>query len=742
MTPIHRRQSLLCWARCVAVAAILPGALAESLDAAQAQSLADQSHSLRLVPAEAAFYSANLRIKEQWDIFTGSNAYARLMQIPLIQSAKMYVEYQLQESPEPPIAMFREYMASDEGKEVLALLKEMVADEVFAYGSADLGDLIGYFFEINSINRSSQFEALASGQDPDQIVHRRMMEWLNAHKDQLNLPDAVIGFRVRDRERATKFLGFLEHDLKSLLADQAPELAARLKREQIAKRDFLTLRLDGSLLPWEEIRAQVSAMDTDEFEKWKTLASAKTMVVAIGVVDEFLVASIGDSTEHLEKLGQGRLMADSAPAARLAKHANQRIAGLSFINGAFLNKANSPQRSLTDMADMAVDLLKQSPITEEQRAKLGEDIRGFTAAVNKYLPQPGDLAMVSVLTPRGYEMFRYNHGTNPTADASRPLTVLNHVGGNPLLLYATHTADTVEDYNLGINWVTRLAADAEKIVETHVPPDDWAKYSQYRERGLELLRRIDRANREQIIPSMRANEQALVVDVASKSVQWFAPLPRSPEPLPMLEIGVVARVNDAELLRKGVSEYSAVIQEALKLMHEISPDEIPQLQIPAPETRSIAGGMVYTYPFPAEWGVDSQLALNAGLTDQVVALSMLPAFTEQLLKSAPIAIDTAVDLTRPAAVITHFQFAKVLDAVKPWIDYGVGVATGRIVADGAVADPDNAMQQAIMMQAGLIIPQVNQLLDVMKAVRSHTSLTYRENDVWVTHSELHLKDLE
>ena len=78
----------------------------------RAADLAEQAHSLRSVPADAAYYSASLRLKEQLDIFLESKAYAKLLQIPLIQFAKMTVESQWQQSPLPGVKEFREYFES------------------------------------------------------------------------------------------------------------------------------------------------------------------------------------------------------------------------------------------------------------------------------------------------------------------------------------------------------------------------------------------------------------------------------------------------------------------------------------------------------------------------------------------------------------------------------------------------------------------------------------------------------
>lgn len=704
---------------------------------AHAQGLADQAHSLRIVPADAAFYSASLRLKEQWDIFLASNAYARLMEIPFVQMIKMQADYQWNESNDDTITMFRQYVESPAGQDALALVKEMMSDEIYCYGGADVANLLELLLELNSFNQSLQFEVMGGG--GSEVIADRVFEWLDQHAEQLKIPDVVIGFRVRDRARATRHLDAIQASLRGLLEDAPPELVARLKREQIAGHEFLTLRLDGSLLPWDEIRAGASELDDAEFEKWKALAVGKTLVVAIGVVDDFVVASIGDSSEHLKKLGQGPLLADNPAFARLARHADQRVASIGFVSEALMTKVSSPRRSMNDLANTAARFLQMAPISDVQRTQLVEDIRGFSNDLVKYLPVPGHIATIGFLTPRGYESFRYNYGTMPTADSSRPLAMLDHVGGNPMLFVASHGKGTVEDYDLMVGWVKRIAGHVEEIIDEHAPPDEWARYVEIRNRVVELLKRLDRANREQLIPATRENEQAFVMDVASQSLQWVAPMPPARRPLPMLEIGFATRVSDAALYRQGVAEYMAVIQDALTMLHELAPDEIPEIRLPEPQKRDLAGGALYTFPFPAAWGVDPQLAASAGWTETTAAASLLPAFTDRLLTPTSLAIDTSIDLHRPAAMVVHVQCAKFFDAVRPWIDYGFAVATGHGPGDEA-ADGDD--QAGAMMAAGFILPQIHQSLDVLSALRSYTSITYHEEDAWVTHAETRIKDLE
>ena len=117
--------------------------------------LADQAHSLRKVPADAAFYSASLRLKEQWDTFLSNRAYGKLMEIPLIQLAKMQVTFQLQQSNEPAVAQLREYFESPAGQDAVAVLHEMVSDEIFAYGDKSSAETFKLFMDINSMARSA-----------------------------------------------------------------------------------------------------------------------------------------------------------------------------------------------------------------------------------------------------------------------------------------------------------------------------------------------------------------------------------------------------------------------------------------------------------------------------------------------------------------------------------------------------------------------------------------------------------
>src|SRR5205814_659037 len=124
------------------------------------------------------------------------------------------------------------------------------------------------------------------------------------------------------------------------------------------------------------------------------------------------------------------------------------------------------------------------------------------------------------------------------------------------------------------------------------------------------------------------------------------------------------------------------------------------------------------YPLPKKAGVDPQVAINAGLTDKFVAVSTMPKMTERLLHETKPAFDTSLKLDRPAAVVAHFELAKLLDSVRPWIDYGVDVAMGKLKPPKEKGDEGSDKDQpaeAVGVQAtylAFVIPQVQQFLEV------------------------------
>ena len=115
-----------------------------------------------------------------------------------------------------------------------------------------------------------------------------------------------------------------------------------------------------------------------------------------------------------------------------------------------------------------------------------------------------------------------------------------------------------------------------------------------------------------------------------------------------------------------------------------------------------------------------------------MAVSLLPRFTERLMTNTPVQGEGPLaDTNRPLAAAAHLNFAGLIEAIEPWINFGIGMTMGGF---------PTATQPGGQMQG--IVQQVMDVLDVLKCFRGMSSVTYEEGDAMVTHAEWNFQDLE
>src|SRR5262249_43625344 len=192
----------------------------------------------------------------QWHTFLASKAYTKLMEIPFVQIAKMQATFQWQQSEEPHIAKARDYVQSSAGQDAVAILKEMFSEEAFAYAGSDVAESVTLFMELNSVNRTptikvkkgeaKEVENEAKTEKLDQVL-----EVLEKHTGSYKIPTMVMGFRIKDQERAKRELDEVHSQLRNLLDEAQPELAAHLQRTQIGGHEILKEKIDGTMPPWD-----------------------------------------------------------------------------------------------------------------------------------------------------------------------------------------------------------------------------------------------------------------------------------------------------------------------------------------------------------------------------------------------------------------------------------------------------------------------------------------------------------
>jgi hypothetical protein len=703
-------------------------ALATGLPARAADSVRETS-SLALVPEDAAFYWARLRLKEQYDSVVNSKAVARLWAVPVFKKAREHAAQLQKEAGGPDPNELAKLLEQPDVKAAYDLAIDAVSHEVFIYGDAGYADLLEQFTDLSNEMNAIQLEGAKAGGAPDEATRRKIGELLIKHVQRLKVPDTVIGLKLKDPQAAGPQLTKLEAFLAAHLEMQPPEWQGRLSRETISGTKFITLKLDGTLIPWSEIPQGDTPPDKEQFDKMVELVKKMTLVVSIGIRDGYLLVSIGDSSEHLKTLGQGKLLRDRPELAPIGKHAEKPFTSIGYVSQRFLEKGNRADAQLDSYVRMLEQLLPLSEVDPELQKEMIADARSLAADLKKYIPKPGAVMGFSFLSPRGLEGYSYNWGEQLGIDGSQKLSILDHVGGSPLGFAAGRRKYDPAAYEMLAKWLGRGVYYGEQLGLNLLEPEQRALYDRIRTEMTPLVERLDTVTKTMWLPAFKDGQIAIVLDAKLTSKQWQQHMPPAEQPLPMLEFGLVYGVSDAALVKKASGEYFSIAREAMKKLHAIVPEAVPEFDVPLPQSREFPEGTVYYYSLPPEWGVDTQIAPNAALSSEVLALTMIPKFGVRLLKKTPLAVEGPLaNHDRPLASAAYFNWAGLVSAVEPWIDYGY--------AQGAVPEvPAEAEVSPAEVREG-----TKAVLEFLKCLRTMSSVSYFEEGALVTHSEWHLVD--
>jgi hypothetical protein len=723
----------------VGVAALLVGIL--SSVPAQADSLKEDT-SLGYVPADAAFYSSMQRGGEIGQRIVGSNAYQRISNSSLVQFGMMMLQAQAQD-PESPLAQIRAEMDKPENQELSALLCDMFSHEVFCYGDRRWVE----FFEVYTEAYREMYRMM---QDPETMRRmqedddRAMIEVMGTLIDRLpdlEIPACVTGFKVTDVDRAKRQLARLEAKLLPLV-NSVPEIEGSLKRRTIGDDEHLTFTLDGTMIPWDEVRSGFesavprSAQDEELFEKLKADLEKRKVMITLGVHDDYLLLTSGPNLRHLKQMGQGELLVDSPEFVPVLERAEKPLVGIGYVSKEMMDylgfSHNTVEMWVEAWKGMACAAAAEEDLDKELLDRIladadeaGEDLKGM-------IPEAGAALEVSFLTDRGLEGYVYHWADSVCMDGSKPLTLLEHVGGSPLFFAVGRSHWMAENYGTIAKWVGRGIEYGDVVAEMEMDEAELAKYHQVKDAFMPLLGRLDRANRELLLPAFADGQGALVLDSQMTSKRWCDYMPPSAKPLPLFELAVVCGVSDAELLKQGVVEYINVINAALAELRRLAPDEVPPVDVPLPSERFTDAGAMYFYPLPENAKVDERILPNAGLTEDLAVVALSPDHTQRLLKeTTPPRDGPLADSKRPLAGAAYFNWSALMDAVTPWIEYASAAddfdENDADSADGVTADIGT-------------VSTLKSIMEVLKCFHCYSSATYMEDGATITHYELHFQD--
>lgn len=720
------------------LAALMIGALSAGLPIvpqAEAGEIEQLKTSLSIVPGDAAFYNSMLRNREQIEAIAGSRAWAKLRALPFAQAGLAMYEMQALD-PETVPGKIQAALENPQNRELIDLAAEMFSEEIFFYGDESFVGFMELVQQIGGAVRYGpalmQLSGEAEGIDQDKLQAMMLLAALAENVDLVRVPNMVVGFKLRDRDRATEQLTRLEK-LASAALESEPEMEGRFKRTRVDGHEYLTLSLDGTLVPWDELPLdELREIETSEGDVEKLIARLKesTLAIALGLRDDYLLVSIGSSTDCLARLGKGTRLIDRPELRPLEKFADRRLTAVSYVSKPMMAGLGTRKKDVDDLLGLLDEVLSEVKLHPQQEARIRKDAAALADDLKGLIPEPGAVMGFSFLTDQGVEGYQYAWGDQSAWDGSKPLGILRHLGGNPLLAVVGRGRHSPEEYDLLVKWTRIAYGYFKEFAVPEMSDEEREQFEEFAELAGPLLRRLDKANREMLIPALADGQAGFVLDGKLRTRQLVRILPPTDQPMPMIEPAVVIGVSDAKLLLGACREYRAVLTGLLDAVRQIEPDAVPkQFTIPEPEVTESRLGTVYSFRLPAEWGLDEKIVPNFGLSETVAVLSASHDHTRRLLRATPLEVGGVLaESDRPLAMAAVLDWAALIDAVTPWVDLVVEM-TAAAPPGGDPAQPDS------------IRSQVHTVLEVLKVLRSVTSESYFEDGALVTHTLTRIRDV-
>jgi hypothetical protein len=694
---------------------------------AQTDDLSKLDTSLKFVPADASFYATSLRLGEQMDRFLASNAFAKLRALPAVQLGLEHLR-QHANDPDNPLAHIHRFFDDPANRDLAALLHDFWRREIVVYGGANWTQFLPILAQVNSAQQFAPLTALLSGGDPQFAQARAILRTLNSVADKLQVPEIVFGFRLAKAEPAVTQIKRLE-GLLVQFTDQHPQLKGRVRRTPVAGGDALTVTLDGAMVPWDQVPWGQIEEKKDEYEKLVAKLKTLTLTVNLVVKNDYLLLAIGPTTGTVEQFGRGPALATRQELRPLAKFADRPIIEVNYLSQAMATAAATSSADIEGLFANARTALAKAPISDQRRQQIDKDLEQLAKDIGAQLPKPSARMSFSFLTPRGQEGYSYVTDAAPATAAQ--LTILDHVGGAPLVAVAGHVNDPTPGYKAFAKWVGVFYAHAEGVLKEMAPEQLQQQYKAIMDIAQPYLRKFDEITSSQYFPALGQGQAAFVIDAKWTSKSWFPGLEQGGKDLPLLELGFVRTVQNATQYVQALQSYREWVNGVLAKAREFGAP-LPPEGIPRPEAKKVAAGTLYFWSVPPV-GQDAKILPNLAVSDKAVAVTLSQGHSERLLTPAPLKVDGGpLAERRPLQAAAVVDFAGLIGALRPWVE--------QFILPLALSDvPADAPKGLSRME---ITDQVRTVLDVLQCFRGASSATYREGNAIVTHSEMVFQDLK
>lgn len=674
------------------------------------------------VPQDVSAFSSTMGLVARWDRVWNSNAVQNLMSLPSVQQmwlqAQGHPAYQsfLQTTKTHPLAI-----------QGLPVLKDAISTEIFVCTGADVPVFFHALTELHGEMTWLQWQAgiagATGGAAPDidaSAVATQLIESVLARKDQLKAPSILMGFRLTNADAATQFLN-------TWLPQIGATPVGSIKQREVNGASFHVMEISAEDLP-DEVMTQMAAslqsggFDPDVARRLEGFICGQRVSIAAGVLNDYLMLSLGSDQSLLEQWGKGESLASSKSFEPLLTRYRDGLASISYSAASMTPEPLAPE----DIENIAANLLAMIPegaAPENLEERLLKDARLLAAEI---VPVEPHSTLSFSFDNQGVESWTFSGPFPASLDGSQKLSVMGHRSNQPILYSAARAAKSPDTYAKAVKWLKTGYGYFEDFVVPQMPPDDREQFDEVKSVAMPFLKSVDAATRDHLVPSVDGTQSLVLLDGEGS----FSGLPGQqpfPVPLPIPRFGAVVELNDAGQFKQAMTSYLSATRKLLSDIRELKPSTLPpDLTIPGPQMTPLSGAMLYQYPLPIDLGPD--IAPCALMKDRLLVVSSSVRQAAAMAGQQPLPTSAVVALDQPAGA------ALVLELNGIW-EYFRRLS-------GAALAMESQSSPAAQERNNMVKLQIDVVIRSLSALKSYHSTTTNENGLTVTHSWFHIKDID
>jgi len=677
-----------------------------------------------LAPANISVYSSTFNLARRCQQVWQSNAVQSLVALPFAQQLWIQVQkhpaYQgavQQIQNNPLVAM------------ALPVLGDMVSTEIFVCTGPDLPDVIaGCGVVLNKFRAITLKAAFAGKADAEPDV-KALIEAVIQGGDRLRMPSVLFGFKLAKKQAASQLLD-------GLLGTIGPTPIGTVEKRQFGGGDFYVLDLKGDVIPPDALadlsreltRKKLAPEKCDRFLAW---IKGQRASVAIGILGDYLILSIGRDTSLLAQWGKGPSLAESPEFAPLRARFKPGLTNIDYASPELMKLITWTPDDVRNLATVVIGAIPEGPKTTDLKKRL----RGDIDLLVKDLPPSkvaGELGFS--FENKGIESFRLGGPADPALDYGKPLTILAHRGKRPIAASADRAPRDNGSYDLVTKWIGIAFGYFQDFAVPVFPAEYREDYEKVMRLAKPCIASFHQTTRELLLPAIDGAQSLMVLDGQGELTElpFDRPGPprlgKLPRPIPIPRLALAIELNDAEKFAQAMARYADAVRKLLESIPKEYPKAPAELTLPPPQVADAAGGKLYSYPWP--WALGRDVFPCALLKDRLLIVATSARLAEEMAEPVPMPASQVVGADQPAASVSVVDCREM-----------VGLLRRLSTSVFALMEARHAFGPEEAPMAMIVKMHLDAVLRSLGAFRSYASTTTASDGRTVEHSWVNVEDV-